>query len=345
MKVGLDLGVALLFSAVACTTSPEAPNLAWQTQSSGCSASLRGLCAVDDLIAWASGSEGTFLRTVDGGRSWQRGQVPGAETLDFRDVQAFSAERALLLSAGAPARMFLTEDGGAHFAEVYANDREGVFFDALAFGDAMHGLAFSDPVGGAFLVLRTGDGGRSWQDVPSLPAPRDGEAGFAASGTCVAMLGGDRAWIATGGSVARVLRTSDGGRTWRMAATPMRSGAASAGIFSLAFRDAEHGVAVGGDYQQPELTGGHAARTDDGGSTWQSIEPGPRGFRSCVAHVPGPASRTWVAVGTNGADVSLDDGQHWQPLGDVGYHAVAFAATGNGWAVGADGRIARLARR
>ena len=319
--------------------------LAWQVQASGCHASLRGLSVVDEAIAWASGSDGTFLRTVDGGRSWHCGRVPGAEGLDFRDVQAFGAERALLLSAGTPARMFLTEDGGASFVEVYANDAGGVFFDSVAFGDDAHGLAFSDPVDGAFLVVRTTDGGRTWSKVPaaSLPAPQDGEAGFAASGTCLAMLDAAHAWIGTGGgAAARVLRTTDGGRSWTAVPTPLRSGAASTGIFSLAFRDAQHGVAVGGDYQQPELRGGHAARSDDGGRSWQPIEPGPRGFRSCVAHV---AARTWVAVGTSGADVSFDDGRHWQPLGDVGYHAVAFAAGGSGWAVGAGGRIAHLAPR
>jgi photosystem II stability/assembly factor-like uncharacterized protein len=328
-----------------CAAPHRAAPPRWQPQASGTQASLRGLCAVDGRVAWASGSGGTFVRTTDGGRTWRAGVVPGAASLDFRDVHAFDAQRALLLSAGRPARMYLTEDGGASFVEVFADDRDGVFFDALAFGDAAHGVAFSDPVGGAFVIVHTDDGGRSWRALPAkaLPPPRDGEAGFAASGTCVAMHGATRIWIGTGGAVARVLHSDDGGATWRAQQTPLRAGAPSAGIFSLAFRDARIGIAVGGDYRQPERSGGHAARTEDGGATWQAIEPGPRGFRSCVAHVPGEGSRTWVAVGTGGADISRDDGRTWQPIGDVGYHAAAFAPGGGvGWTVGADGRVARL---
>lgn len=357
MKGGRIFTVAVaalaMLAGVGCAgreseTTSRARHEYWTPQASGSRASLRGLHAVSERVAWASGSDGAFLRTTDGGRTWRVGSVPGAAELDFRDVYAFDAETALLLSAGRPARVYRTSDGGANWTETYTNNADTVFFDALAFWDADNGIAFSDPVDGAFMIITTTDGGRSWTrvDPAVLPPPLAGEAGFAASGTCLAVHGDGHVWIGTGGGpVARVLRSADRGRSWHVAETPLIGGLPSTGIFSLAFRDELHGVAVGGDYQNPDQTARVAAVTSDGGATWTLVNDAPpSGYRSCVAYIPGAATPTLIAVGPNGTDRSADDGRSWARISDVGYHAVSFARDGSGgWASGADGRIARYA--
>jgi photosystem II stability/assembly factor-like uncharacterized protein len=220
------------------------------------------------------------------------------------------------------------------------------FLDAIAFWDAEHGLALGDPVEGRFTILTTEDGGKGWRQIPvqGMPPALPGEGAFAASGTCLVVQGDRNAWFATGGAkVSRVFRSSDHCQTWTVQETPIRAGTPSSGIFSLAFWGADHGIAVGGNYKQPDELGGHVARTADGGRTWV-LPKGtqPAGYRSGVAFVPGTSGPALVAVGPTGTDISVDGGESWQRLGTVGFDAVGFARPDAGWAVGEDGRIARF---
>src|SRR5215207_7448525 len=265
----------------------------WVAQTSGTAVRLRGVSAVDARVAWASGAGGTYARTTDGGRTWQAGQVPGAAELDFRDVDAFDAETAYLLAIGEGerSRIYKTYDGGRNWTLQFQNRRAAAFYDCMAFWDARRGLAMSDPVDGRFLVVRTEDGGRTWDEIdPAGMAPAlEGEGGFAASGTCVAVAGKADAWFGTGGPEGpRVFSSGDDGRTWQAAAAPLASGQA-AGVFSLSFLDGRRGVAVGGDYTKEKEAGGNAALTDDGGHAWRAVARAgrPGGYRSCVARVPG----------------------------------------------------------
>jgi photosystem II stability/assembly factor-like uncharacterized protein len=333
------VGVVFVMAVVAAEGSP------WTHQVSGTTVSLRGLSVVSDQVAWVSGQNGTFCRTTNGGNTWTAGKVPDA-SYDFRDIDAFDANTAYVLSAGEPAKIYKTTDGGESWTEQYSNSTPGVFFDSMAFWDAETGVAFSDPIEGNFVIIRTTDGGRTWQQVPAenIPPARSGEAGFAASGTCVATQADASAWIGTGGSAARVLRSTDRGETWAVSDTPMRSGLASTGIFSIAFRDTQIGIVVGGDYQKPESREANAAITADGGSTWTLIKDAPPlGFRSAVAYIPGSDPPALIAVGTSGSDQSSDGGRTWQNLGSEGFHAVRFSPSGKvGWAVGSEGRIAKI---
>ncbi len=335
-------GCGALAWLTACATPLEL-----EPQPSGTDQSLRGVCAVNADVVWASGATGTVLRTTDGGATWQHRAIPGAEQLDFRDVHALDAQRAWVMVAGAPARIYATADGGATWQVQAEHPSPSAFYDSIAFWEPQNGLLFGDPVEGALTVWTTTDGGASWQPAraPELPAPLAGEAGFAASGTCACVWGDTHAWIGTGGGArARVLRSEDRGRSWQAADTPLAAGTSSAGIFSLAFRDAQHGVAVGGDYQQPARATGNAAVSADGGVTWNAAQVSPRGYRSAVAFVPGSARPLCVAVGPTGVDFSVDGGAQWLPFSDAGYHAVAVAPDGAAlWCVGAGGRIARLA--
>ncbi len=325
-----------------CRSMPKGGS--WCSLESGSSASLRGLSAVDDEVCWASGSGGTVLRTLDG-LTWERLNIPGADELDFRDVEAFDADTALVMSAGAPARAYRTNNGGQTWDLVYDNPDERAFFDAMAFWDEKRGLAFSDPIDGRLLVIATNDGGKSWRTLSAdaFPPSPEGEAGFAASGTCLAVRGTKDAWVGLGGTAgARVFRTEDGGQTWEAVSTPVLAGEASRGIFSLLSLGRGEGVAVGGDYTQPELMEANAALTADGGVTWEPILASrPTGYRSCVAFVAG-REELLVAVGSNGTDYSTNAGRSWTRLSDEGYHVVASGADGSIWAAGADGSIAKL---
>lgn len=316
----------------------------WEPQTSGVTARLRGVSAVTERVAWASGAGGTVLRTADGGATWRKLNVPGADKLDFRDVDAVSETTAYILSigAGAASRIYKTTDAGATWTLQFTNQEPKGFFDAMAFWDADRGLAFGDSIDGRFEILATSNGGRTWARIPAerLPAALPNEGAFAGSGTNVAVLAPGRVWIGTGAAArCRVLRSGDRGRTWIIAETPVAA-SPSAGIFSIAFRDARHGLTVGGDYRKEKEAVANAAVTADGGVTWTAVT-GLGGFRSVVAHVPG-STASWIAVGPSGSDLSADDGRTWRPVPGDGYHAFSFARRGrSGWGVGENGRIGK----
>jgi photosystem II stability/assembly factor-like uncharacterized protein len=321
----------------------------WSPLASPADVELRGLSVVSPRVVWASGMRGTVLRTVDGGATWERDTVPGASALDFRAIAATSRQVAHALSIGDSSRIYRTTDGGRTWSRRFAATRKGSFFDAIQFWDARHGIAMSDPVDGRFLIITTDDGGDSWQEVPAsgMPAALPGEGGFAASGTCLVVTGDRDAWLVSGGaSVARLYHSADRGRTWTVHDTPLRAGAPSRGIFSVAFRDPRHGVIAGGDYEQPALRGRNLALTNDGGRTWTLADSvsSPAGYRSAVAFLPSSNGRMLIAVGLTGTDLSRDGGISWTLVDSTAYNSVAFAADGSGWAVGPKGRIARWSR-
>jgi mannobiose 2-epimerase len=329
----------------------------WSTLSTGTESRLRGLCVVSDKVVWASGANGTVVRTVDGGTHWTTAVIPDATDLDFRDVHAFDDQRAFLLSIGKGenSRIYQTVDGGASWNIRFHNRDPKVFLDAIEFWDAGHGIAVGDPVDGRFTILTTEDGGASWSKPPQaeMPAALAGEGAFAASGTCLVVQGNRNAWFGTGGAdVGRVFRSTDGGRTWTVHPTPIPAGNASSGIFSLAFWTASAGVAVGGDYKRPELAARIVATTSDGGRLWTCPEGhGPGGFRSAVVSAqassrPALIPPVLIAVGPTGSDLSTDGGIRWAPLGNSGFHAAGSAGSTAGcFAAGEGGTIARFTGR
>ncbi|MBO3735986.1 oxidoreductase [Actinoplanes sp. NEAU-H7] len=315
----------------------------WQLTDTGVTARFRGLAPVSGKVAWAAGSAGTVLRTVDGGRTWASVGPPEAAALQFRDIEAADARHAVALTIGngADSRIYTTADGGATWTETFRNDEPAAFYDCMTFLDRRHGLALSDPVGGKFRILATSDGGRTWRIRPTdrMPDALPGEFAFAASGTCLVSAGG-HAWFATGGDVtARVFASRDGGRSWTVTGSPVPSGP-SAGIYSLAFRDPWHGLAVGGDYAAPTAAPDGSAVTRNGGRHWTVSRTVPGEYRSGVAW----RGRTALAVGPTGSDVSYDGGVTWRRFDTGGFDAVACTADGSCWASGQDGRIARLSR-
>ena len=305
-------------------------------------ASMRGVSVVDARTAWASGTGGTVLRTSNGGATWEQVSVPGADSLDFRDIEAFDGYRAYVLSAGEDGRIYRTLDAGRTWTLQFRNTTKGAFFDCMDFWDAQSGIAMSDPVDGRFLLIRTVDG-ETWDEVPrdARPVPNQGEAAFAASGTCLVTAGSTHAFLATGGAAgnARVFVTANRGDSWTAASTPVAAGVPAAGIFSLVFKDAKTGFAVGGNYEKPE-EGSVVAQTKNGGQSWQ--EAGRTEYVSGAAMVPG--ANALVVVGTKGTRVSTNYGVTWVKIDTLEYNAVQFARDGTGYAVGPRGRIARISK-
>jgi photosystem II stability/assembly factor-like uncharacterized protein len=258
---------------------------------------LRGVSVVSRQVAWASGTHGTYLRTNDGGRTWTAAQVPDAGALDFRAVVAFSADEAFLMSAGPgeQSRIYHTSDGGKLWQLQFTNKNPKGFFDSMAFWDSKHGVVLGDPIpdesGKMKVEVLLTDDRQNWRAVPPAqrPAAVEGEGAFAASNSCIAIASSDSGsasdiWFATGGKVARVFHSGDRGRSWEVFDTPMVHGPESAGIFSIAFRDARHGVIAGGDYKHPNDDGANLAFTDDGGKTWTLSRLHPLAYFSAVAY-------------------------------------------------------------
>jgi photosystem II stability/assembly factor-like uncharacterized protein len=315
----------------------------WQKQTVNTKASLRGLSVVNENIIWASGTGGTFLKTTDGGKTWTVGKVPDAEKLDFRDVEAFDANTAYLLSIGdgESSRIYKTSDGGATWKLQFKNTNGRAFFDALAFWDKTRGIAMSDPVDGKYVLIETANG-ENWKPLGTdkMASAKTGEAAFAASGTCLITQGKKNAFLVSGGNDARVFRTTNRGLTWFVADTPFTKGTAGSGIFSIAMYDSKKGVIVGGNYEKPDESANNLAFTSDGGKTW-TLGKGLTGYRSGVAYVD---KTTIVAVGSNGWDVSFDGGKSWKNYGtgDKDFNAVAAKGENAIWAVGANGLVTKL---
>jgi photosystem II stability/assembly factor-like uncharacterized protein len=310
---------------------------------------LQAVSAVNASVVWVSGHRGTFARTTDGGLTWRAGVVPEADSLQWRDVHAVSADTAYLLSAGngSLSRIVKTHDGGRTWMSQFVNRDSAAFFDCFAFWDARRGVAFSDAVDGRFVLLTTADG-THWTRVPdaALPPAQPGEGSFAASGTCVAVQPGGHAWIGTGNApTARVLHTADYGASWSTTPVPVAGGEA-AGLASVIFRDAGHGMALGGPIGRPTDTAVVVARTEDGGRTWRPGGwPGFTGAVYGATYVPGASTPTVVAVGPHGAALSRDDGVTWTVIDTLSYWSVGAASPDAVWMVGPRGRIVKRSVR
>lgn len=318
----------------------------WEPLKVETTASFRGLSVVDDRVVWASGTRGTVIRSTDGGGTWRVDSIPGAGTFDLRAIHAQSDQVAHV--AATAGRIWRTTDGGRTWSLKYQAADTSMFLDGIVFRSAREGMALGDPMGGRFVILVTHDGGDTWSMAPepSRPAALEGEAAFAASGTSLIFKTDRHGWLGTGGAASRVFRTTNGGQSWIAvpSAIPPRGG--TAGVFSVAFGDAMHGVVVGGDYERPDSSTGTAALTSDGGVTWEPATRFPRGYRSGVAMRRVNANDLLaVAVGTSGSDVSRDGGRTWLPLDGTALNAVQFAPSGVAFAIGGRGRVARLVIR
>jgi photosystem II stability/assembly factor-like uncharacterized protein len=360
------MGLALTFAASGQGMNQKSGP--WALQATGTSAGLRGVHNVGGGVAWASGANGTVLRTEDGGYEWQTCAVPdGAEKLDFRGIWAWNSDTAIVMSSGPgdQSRIYRTGDGCAHWTLVLTNPDKTGFFDAMVFANREIGYLLGDPVNGAFPLLRTADGGVTWTKINSdgLTTGSASIAAFAASNSALtdagmvvnALLAGDgRVWFGTGGQGGTFLyegesncpRGGDGppdpsclnNWTFKRQPLPLAADSPSAGAFSLRVVWWDEGVkaavAVGGDFARPNQSDGTAAWTPDG-KNWTASENPPHGYRSAVTW--DADVNAWIAVGTNGSDISWDGGKSWRPLDDGNWNALSLP-----YVVGPGGSIGKI---
>lgn len=352
--------LALVATLCASLCQGQSPS-SWEVGPTGTQVSLRGLAAFDDQIIWASGSEGTIIRSTDGGSSWTNCSPPGFGEVEFRSIEALSEKTACVASAGTPAVLLLTDDAGKTWHETYRNESPKAFFDSLKFWDAHRGIAMSDPVDGRLLVVETRDGGESWNQLSEsqLPIAADGEAAFAASNGSIAVASGGRTWIGTGGvdaSSSRLYYRGGWDQDFKVYTCPLASGT-TRGIFALAWQPAPEGthstlISVGGDYREntkadigkfaDDTQSTAAAWSRDAGQTWKSAQRPPPAFRSSVIYVPESISSTvrFLTAGPTGTDFSVD-GRVWNEISDRGFHSLTIGKH-RVFACGSSGRFAQL---
>lgn len=299
-----------------------------ETLQQGKPTSIRGLSVVDDNTAWVSGSHGYFATTKDGGTTWDWHQIKGFEKSDFRDVEAFSAKDAIVMSSGTPAVILKTSDGGASWKECYRKTDTTYFLDAMDFDDKKHGFILGDPIGGKFLLLETKDGGDSWHQFANLPDAAPGEAAFAASGTCL-RFSNDWITIVTGGlkSHCFYLHLTEKGPVWQSKLLPFSNKSSSVGAFSVASQNARI-VFVGGDYAHDKQADSTACFVKTLRSLdWEIAFPdkGPAGYQSCVEAI---GKGNYLSTGTPGTNIITDDGRTWKQIDAASYNVCRKAKKG-----------------
>lgn len=306
------------------------------------SSSLRAISAVDADIVWASGSRGNVYLSLDGGLNWIQRTIPGCEETEFRSLHAWDADRALVFDVSTSGRAFMTSDGGLSWTQVYSSPAEGAFFNSLKFSDNLEGIAISDPIDDRVFVLKTEDGGFSWRRLKNLPSAIEGEINFAASNTCIEYLPSGEIFIVTGGTRSRILSSFDHGESWSFTETPVIKGA-SAGLFSVSFSGSGSGVAVGGDFNDPQRDGIRAIFTEDGGRHWHKAVSMPAAYRSCVVPL---GEELYFAIGKTGCDYSADGGKNWVYIDSAGYYAASSVPEKNIlYVAGSEGRVAKVTFR
>jgi photosystem II stability/assembly factor-like uncharacterized protein len=318
-------------------------SFSFEKLNSNTESSFRGLGVLSKKIAWVSGTGGTVLKTNDGGDTWENVSVPNAKDVDFRDIEVFGKNTALVMGISSPARFYKTKNGGKTWSLVYINEHKDIFFDGMSFWSKKNGIAFSDPVDGKHYLIKTNDGGESWQKIPSagIPEKLEVEYGFAASGTGIPVTGYKIAWLGMGGLKSRVFKSVNGGIDWTATETPLAHGGESTGIYSLAFKNKNVGVAVGGDYTNQNISN-TMIYTEDGGSTWYLPENKIDEYRECVTYLYG---NIFIAVGPSGIDISHDNGKNWSIENRKINNLTAIAFSKNsrtGFAVGKKGAIFKV---
>lgn len=303
--------------------------------------SFRGLSAVNDDIVWVSGSQGTIGRSTDGGKNWKWLQVPGFEKAEFRDIEAFDAQTAVIMSIGSPAYLLKTENGGSTWKITYENKDTAMFLDAMAFWNINSGIVAGDAINGRFFIARTFDGGNSWMEIPEKhkPVAATGEALFAASGTNIRSLKMDEAIFVSGGLSAHLFYRD------KKISLPMLKGGNTTGPNSIAVRDARKRknsttfIVVGGDFNKPEQTTGNCIYTTNAGKTWKTPATPPNGYRSCIEYLN---NTTLITCGLTGVDISLDGGENFHLISEDSYHVCLKAKDGTAVYLAGNGKIGKL---
>jgi photosystem II stability/assembly factor-like uncharacterized protein len=317
----------LFLSALYFFSFPVFPQRITDVSDSSVKESFRGLSVVSDSVVWVSGTKNTVGLSLDKGKTWKWCTVPTYASLDFRSLYAFDKRKAVIANAGFPAKIFITEDAGANWKEVFASSDSAMFFDGIDFWDANNGIIYGDPLNGKLFLMITGDGGKTWKEIPGgkRPAFENGEASFAASGTTIRVFPKGKLIIASGGTVSRLWYSPDFGNSWQSFKTPILQGKASAGIFSFAVSGKKI-IIAGGDYSIDTLKKDHIFIGEFPGKNFKSPDIPTGGYRSCVEFI---SANTAIATGSTGTDISKDGGITWSSMSKTAYNCVRKSRKGN----------------
>lgn len=324
----------------ACGTQQQ-PNseLHIEQQTSPTKSSIRGVSVVDSSIVWMSGAEGAVLLTTNAGKTWTILSPPDSDSLDFRDIHAFSAQEAVVISAGFPARIFKTLNAGKDWDLVYENIDSSAFMNSIHFKNKDQGIVFGDQLSGCHFILQTFNKGKTWNRIKckNLPVALAVENGFAASGSCIASTSKGGYIIGLGGEKSRVF-TSPKGNVWQARETTILGGSPSNGIYSIA-SSPQAIIAVGGDYTKIDSVH-NVSISNDHGKNWHSGGV-VNGYRSIVDY--SPKLKLWLAAGSNGIDLSKDDGKSWTKVSNVEINTLQFDHhSANAWAANSKGELFHL---
>jgi len=310
------------------------PKLHVIEQQSPVEQSLRGIFVIDSSIAWLSGAKGSILRSINGGDTWEIIQAPDTDSLDFRDIHAFDADHAIAISAGYPSRVYKTENAGQNWVLVHENIDSAAFMNSIEFRDNHEGIIFGDQLNGRHLLLKTTDGGNNWSLVDSntIPIPLKIENGFAASGSCIAVDKKGNYFIGLGGENSRVFQSNDG-NNWEAFESTLKSPEAYSGIYSIAYGNNTL-IAVGGNFLAVDSAYSPSIyHMDD--SNWQKAKGKVFGYRSVIDYCN--ALDLWICAGTNGIDISLDNGENWLVKSNLNINTLQFVPNST-FALAANGK-------
>ncbi len=303
---------------------------------SGTKISLRGLSVPDNQTVWVSGSQGTVGRSIDGGNTWKWVKVKGFEKTDFRDIEAFDGNNAIIMGIDVPAYILRTIDGGENWQVVFENKTPGMFLDAMEFWNEQSGIVIGDPIDHKFFIARTFDAGKSWQGIPEdkLPIADSGEACFASSGTNIRKLNKKEALFITGGLHSNLFIRD------KKIQLPIIQGKESTGTNSIAVKNKNTWMIVGGDFNQKNDSTKNCFTSFDAGKSWVASIQSPAGYRSCVEYL---SKKKWITCGLTGVDISNDDGMHWKPISTQSFHVCRKAKKGKAvYLAGGGGFVGKL---
>nr|WP_299033475.1 oxidoreductase [uncultured Tenacibaculum sp.] len=300
------------------------------------STSIRAILAIDANKLTYAGSIGDITTTEDGGKTWSTQKLKYNDSIipHFRSI-AQNNNNVFVLSVANPALLY--KKSQEEFQLVYIEKNEKVFYDSMKFfADGKHGIAVGDPTEDCPSVILTSDGGNTWTKLPcsQLPTFEEGEAFFAASNTNISIVN-NTVWIGSGGTKARILKSTDFGNTWEVFDTPIVQGDGPQGIYSIDFHDENHGIAIGGNYSKPEDNLANKAVTSDGGKTWTLVANNMNpNYKSCVQYVPNTNGKEVFAVGKTGVSFSNDGGHTWKQISKESYYAIQFIDSNTAWLSG-----------
>lgn len=331
----------LILLSVSLISGAQPPRV--EVLTSGTKTSLRGLSVVTDHILWVSGSNGTIGKSSNGGKNWKWVVVKGFENTEFRDIEAFDANTALIMASGEPAYILKTNDGGDSWKVVYENKTKGMFLDAMDFANNRMGIVIGDPINGKAFIATTNNTGNTWEEVEKKdrPALDSGEAFFAASGSNVRLFANDDYYMVTGGTRSRLISQGS------IADLPVVQGKESTGANSLDIFDdglpqkpGNRMVVVGGDFSAAASIDKNCFYSSNGGKTWKAPDTPPHGYRSSVEFL---SRKDLLACGINGVDYSADGGRTWKWISKEGFHVCRIARIGSSvFLAGGDGKVGKL---